>query len=351
MFAAGKMMMGGGGYAVGGEWFSTRIRLVVDHTKVSTSDQTDFPMLVSLTGLSGIATNGVDLRFTLVDGTLLSREVENYASGTLVAWVKIPTLSCTVDTVLYMYFGSITATEPAANSAYGSQRVWSNGYAGVWHLKETGTNPQVFDSTANANNSTAQTWTPTASGKIGRGGSFNGTSNSIQLGVPSSLSFAGSSADKPFSVSSWYYGTGTVLNRGDAGSGGLEEYSLGDLTLNIYDVVGSRQISATVSSPPPSGQWNHICATYSGSGLNTGISIYINGAIQSVTRSSQGSYALMRNVSTQTNFGSFGTTGIYKSFFNGTIDETHVASGVRSASWIATEYANQNSPSTFVAIG
>jgi hypothetical protein len=36
---------------------------------------------------------------------------------------------------------------------------------------------------------------------------------------------------------------------------------------------------------------------------------------------------------------------------NGILDEVRIAPAVMSANWIATEYANQNSPSTFYAIG
>ena len=64
--------------------------------------------------------------------TLLPREIESYASGTLVAWVNVPTVSHTAaSTSIYMYYSNATATEPAASDTYGSQAVWSNGYAGV----------------------------------------------------------------------------------------------------------------------------------------------------------------------------------------------------------------------------
>jgi len=38
-------------------------------------------------------------------------------------------------------------------------------------------------------------------------------------------------------------------------------------------------------------------------------------------------------------------------YYNGSIDEPHISSSARSADWIATEYANQNSPSTFYQLG
>ena len=37
--------------------------------------------------------------------------------------------------------------------------------------------------------------------------------------------------------------------------------------------------------------------------------------------------------------------------WNGIIDECRISNSVRSADWIATEYNNQNSPSTFYSYG
>ena len=38
-------------------------------------------------------------------------------------------------------------------------------------------------------------------------------------------------------------------------------------------------------------------------------------------------------------------------FWNGTIDEVRISSSARSADWIAAEYNNQSSPSTFYNFG
>ena len=37
--------------------------------------------------------------------------------------------------------------------------------------------------------------------------------------------------------------------------------------------------------------------------------------------------------------------------FNGTIDEARISNVARSADWIATEYYNQNGPSSFYSMG
>ena len=46
-----------------------------------------------------------------------------------------------------------------------------------------------------------------------------------------------------------------------------------------------------------------------------------------------------------------GWTGGADGYFNGSVDEARYSSSVRSADWVATEYANQSSPSTFYTDG
>ena len=62
-----------------------RTKITIDHTKVgsATENELNFPVLVSLSGLSNINVGGSDIRFTSSDGvTNLSREIEYYATST-----------------------------------------------------------------------------------------------------------------------------------------------------------------------------------------------------------------------------------------------------------------------------
>jgi|GEM_PF-3974931 len=116
--AAGESWLDGYGY---------RRQITIDNTKVSDLDSADFsnfPVLISLSGLSHIKDGGADVRFTASDGTTqLAREIESYSTSTLVTWVRVPTLDYDNDTVIYMYYGNDAADEPAADSDYGSQKV------------------------------------------------------------------------------------------------------------------------------------------------------------------------------------------------------------------------------------
>ncbi|MGH7238599.1 MAG: DUF2341 domain-containing protein, partial [Candidatus Saccharimonadales bacterium] len=93
------------------------------------SNLTDFPLLVSLTETDlattangGIVTNssGFDIVFSSdnAGANLLAWEVESYnaATGALIVWVKIPAVSHTADTVIYMCYGNSSITTPQGDS-------------------------------------------------------------------------------------------------------------------------------------------------------------------------------------------------------------------------------------------
>ena len=72
----------------------------------------------------------------------LPHEIESYASGDLVAWVQVPVLSDSEDTILYMFYGNV-----GVSGLENSSGVWDSSYRAVHHLSETsGTH---FDSTSN----------------------------------------------------------------------------------------------------------------------------------------------------------------------------------------------------------
>ena len=92
-------------------------------------------------------------------GNKLNHELERWdgSTGTVVAWVKVPVLSSTTDTVIYMWYGNSWVTTSQENKT----GVWDANYKGVWHLKDA-TGANVADSTSNGNtgtptNSPAQT--------------------------------------------------------------------------------------------------------------------------------------------------------------------------------------------------
>jgi len=101
-----------------------RKKITIDHTKVA-ADLTGFPVLVETTDsdLASHAQNdGDDIAFVDGSGGQLAHEIEFYGggSGHLVAWVRVPSLSSTVDTVLYMYYGKSDAPSQENASLLGA---------------------------------------------------------------------------------------------------------------------------------------------------------------------------------------------------------------------------------------
>lgn len=124
------------------------------------SDLVDFPVLVQITNLTNAIfghaqADGDDILFTESNGTTkLSHEIDYYDRTTkeLDAWVKVPSLSASDDTTLYMYYGNVDPNCPNQEDA---ENVWSEDYVMVQHLQETtrggGTFDDHLDSTSNHN--------------------------------------------------------------------------------------------------------------------------------------------------------------------------------------------------------
>ena len=116
----------------------------------------NFPVQVDLNDLgaeflTNAKADGGDIRVTKADGTTeLPRQVILEGGAPSELHFKADSLSSSANTSFYIYYGNASASEPAAASAYGSESVWTNSYAGVWHLNEV-SGTSISDSTSNAN--------------------------------------------------------------------------------------------------------------------------------------------------------------------------------------------------------
>ncbi len=312
-----------------------RKQIVIDHTKVS-ADQTNFPVLISISSDSDLAANaqstGNDILFTSSDGTTkLNHEIEKYDSttGQLIAWVKVPTLSSTTDTILYMYYGN-----SGASNQQNKTGVWDANYVGVWHLPN-GTSLSANDSTSNSNNGTVHSVTA-GSGFVDGSASFGGSGAYVDFGNN------GSTKITTGSLEAWIF-TG---NAGSSWRGIITKqlaYGMFLETNNfvIYDWGGGGEKSTNVNLADS--QWHHVVVTFQ-SGVTNGTILYIDGGVKLTTSMS------VSGQSVGLVAGSGGDPANGQDFI-GSIDEVRVSNAVRTSSWIATEYNNQNSPSTFISLG
>ena len=323
-------------------WYSSswqyRKAITIDHTKVA-GNLTNFPVLINLPTDSDLAANaqasGNDILFTASDGvTKLNDQIESYtsATGALVAWVQVPSLSSTADTTIYMYYGN-----PSAASQQNAAGVWDTNYKGVYHLPN-GTTLSLADSTSNANNGTNAGATA-GSGQIYGGAAFNGTNQDFTTTATGFPAINGS-----MTISGWFYvpssagfATRDIATLYSSGSTTADQFRItASGTLQVSEWGGTIAITGTKTIT--TNAWHYGVFTYSG----TTASLYLDGQLDTSA-----------TVSVQAGTASSLLVGTYGSgeYWNGSIDEVRVSNTARSAQWIQTEYNNQASASTFYSLG
>ncbi|UCG02381.1 MAG: DUF2341 domain-containing protein, partial [Candidatus Heimdallarchaeota archaeon] len=135
-----------------------RKEITIDSTKVSGSSLSNFPVLIDLEDIDlhyphNVQPDGDDILFCDDTGAKLDHEIELFdqvGNGThahLVAWVRIPTLSGTDDTQVFMYFGNSGMSSQANPTG-----VWNSNFKGVWHLNQN--HSTQIDSTSYDNDGT-----------------------------------------------------------------------------------------------------------------------------------------------------------------------------------------------------
>ncbi|MBN2142238.1 DUF2341 domain-containing protein [Candidatus Woesearchaeota archaeon] len=304
-------------------------------------DQTDFPLLVDLTDsdMSEHAQiSGGDILFTLEDEeTKLNHEIELYdsLSGHLVAWVSIPNLSSTNDTILYMYYGNFEA-----QSQQNASIVWSGDYLAVHHLEEN--SGSVSDSTSAGRNAMALNGVLRGiDGKIGNSYVFDGVNDYLQgdssLNIPGSA-FTASAWVKPDSQLSKNW---NVIGQygSECGNGFGWLLRLAWYANPSFMIRNETNYFGTVSVDIGEDEWHHIAGVYDGSSL----SIYVDGNLRGV---SSFSGTPCQATSTGYYIGKF-----YSDYVDGAVDEIEVSDVARSQGYLQTMFNNQNDSSTFVQVG
>lgn len=333
-----------------------------------TSNLSNFAVLVSVTdpGLKTTANggnvgqaDGGDFVFTSSDGTTkLDYQIESYdaTTGTLLAWVEVPTLSHNVNTSLYLYYGNA-----AAANQWNAAGTWETNYKGVWHLGS-----DYLDSTATSNDGTNSGSTNFATAKIGSGDNFDGISDYV-----STTSSEAKTADD-FTISLWFNADATNFSRtliwqgvstgngfGDPGFGGHPEMniSLGSVNtagttfsnnLSFFlgrDAADSNAINISTAFTDTAG-WHHVVVIVSNMSTSPTATMYLDG-------SSVGTDTGTTTETSRTSWNTdmrFGRPGAAERYYDGGLDEVRLATTTRTADWVLTEYNNQNNPGTYVTL-
>lgn len=314
------------------------------------ADLSNFPVYLNFTdpdlatAANKITNNeGYDIVFTQEDGqTLLDHQLEKFDSttGEISAWVRIPTLSATSNTVIVMNYGNCNvATDQSTNS------VWTVDYEAVYHLGN-----DITDQSQNSNDLTNNGSTVT-SGITGDARHFNGTSHYL-TGTDIDLTQGTISAWVKFdnthnSASSQ---TRPVFNNWQNNSNQATMLFAGtDNSYNddgkfYFKIEGSGTFGRETSdqSSWTGGTWYYVSASF-----GTTQSIAING--ETVSSSSR-TNSISENIPITIGGGDVDQTNNFE-YFEGVIDEVHITSAVRNDDWLCTEYRNLSNPGAYITLG
>jgi len=315
-----------------------RKTITLNHTMVNATLE-NFPVLIDITDsdLKKARLDGDDIVFIGSNNTKLNHEIEllNSDSGRLVAWVNIPLLSSTEDTILEMYYSN-----PSAPNQQNSSAVWDSNLTLVQHLEETGLTR--FDSTLYGNNGTAYgSIGKTAGGKIDGADMFDGVDDYIQ--VANSPSLNPSSA---ITIELWMNLslTGSYINLINKGTYNQYYLRLGPSRGYTYWYVKftdgtSKSIEGSIGWTDNA--WHYIVATLDTNARTT--KVYLDGVekLSSTLASGKSIIATTNPVRISD------TTRRVK----GSIDEVRISNISRSLAWIKTTHNMQKSPSEFCSVG
>ena len=334
--------------------------MTLSHTNVSGSTAlTNFPVLFSVTdpNLKTVANggsvgkvDGSDILFTAADGlSKLNHEIESYngATGQVAAWVQVPSLSPSADTVLYVYYGNASASDQQSKAA-----TW-NGFAGVWHMNNAAA--PALDSTANLSPAAVSHGAPAfgVAGQIDKGVGFNGAGDKL---TANGAGMAGSTTATWSGWINWgdFSNENIIGSLGPFGSLRLEGNNGGGYTAwgpAILVTLSLNGQTNTQWAPAPSlNTWHYVSLVADISQPASGeMKLYIDGQAQPLQ-----TYAGNNgnNTGTFSNETVYFGGWIYDWFYgNGKLNEVRLTPAARSSDWVLTEYRNQSSPGTFFAVG
>lgn len=343
------------------EGWKNRKKIIIDHTQVE-GNLVSFPVLLSFvdSGLRDKAQiDGDDIIFMDDKGKAnqLFHEIEYYdsSSGKLIAWVNIPSLSSTVDTDIYIYYGNLQC----ANQE-NPEMVWDSNFLCIHHLN--GANAyELDDSTTNSNDVMGYGGTPLheQTGKIGNSvyidedegyyltnfAKLNNIGNQITVEAWVKRNMIGDwmeivakydNPDGPPPPAEWVF-----------------RFSETD-TLNWhirYSDTPELNTYSTTATYTDTSDFHYYAAVHKvGDGTKT--HIYYDGNKDTTGFWDFGDGNLIpRDVDYDVSFGNLYYKGNWdEQALHGYLDEVRISNIIRTPEWISTSYNNQNDPSGFFTL-
>lgn len=345
--------------------------LVIQETMVPDGPSlANYPFLVRLTSpsLRSVANGGHmesnqahDLVFYMNGcATMLEHQLDYYdpVTGELVVWVRIPVVSTTSNTSVFMYYGNSSVLSSSSSTG-----TWNAGYNAVWHLTENpaGAAPQMQDGTAGGHHGTTHGSMgagQSITGKIGRAIQFDESNDYIRIpdflyGQELTVSFWFNLSEVNGTTYQYLYSHGPWATQNS-----MNVY-IGEDNITIPAEIRNRRMLKTnyrdsndannfdtldAGNTLVDGNWHYYCLRIQDFG---GAYVFIDG-VPVINYSVWG--ATSYDPVTDIFLG--GREDLHaQRFYGGALDEVRISSVWRTANWIRTEFNNQNDPASFFATG
>lgn len=168
-----------------------------------------------------------------------------------------------------------------------------------------------------------------ASGKLGKGALFNGSSSKISVADNTKFTFTAGTADTAFTFSCWAYianiaNNQVIFAKRDASFAEYDfRFSSSALQVLLWSngaTVAYIGQSITITGLIANNSWVYLTATYDGTATTGGIKLYLNGKALTPAATSSGVYVHMIDTTAALGIGNFpqGTSGWW---LNGRLDE------------------------------
>lgn len=352
--------------------WNRKCKITIQSSQVD-SALTDFPVLVNednlpseifdADGTNPAQNGGGDLRFSsdAAGATQLACEVvsfvtnNNPALGVAEVWVKVPSVSASANTDIYVWYNTAgTESQPAVTDTYGRNNVWDSSFLGVYHAENESSGATCVDSTGNGNTGTVDMDDGPQQGPFGSTTSAWGSDGSFDDVPVGSAILDNLTA---FSVELWSYANivsvadDFIWNQGgdasdsvflrydDSGFGGGQDdvfmLQLNNDTSgqNMYETSA---LSATVAN------WIYSAATWADGETPT---VYLDGAAETLSYSDGAASGAINQID------NFEWGANFNKAMDGYLDEGRISNSKRSAAWVDATYTALNTPGTFAVAG
>ena len=283
-------------------------------------------------------------------------ETYNAATGAVNIWVNVPLIGD--GTVIYGWYGRPTVTTLQTTSS----ATWNSNFEAVYHLSEipTQADPQMNDSTANANHATMQGTIASSQqqpGLVGGSINFDGQTyatlaNAEKFNFGRTDSFSLSGWFKLPSGQSSYSSTllskfPSIPNAGWALLQGPNGPAPSAFGLILFGNGGNNGLLADTPGVT-TGVWHYLVATYSGTSTVAGVQIFVDGVSQPLTALTNTLNATTVNTLTPQMNGRNGSFQLSAD----SMDEIRISAKgvVLTPGWVTASYNNQSDPSAFFTV-